>query len=242
LSTFVFVHGAAHGAWCWSPLLAYLEAPALALDLPGRGKRPGDLATLTAEHFADSVAADIEGAGLSDVILVGHSMAGLTLPRVAARIPERLERLVFVSCAVPPDGTKMMDILDSEVQAMASEMETSRVLSSGFTEDVAKHMFCNDMDEAQTQFVLDNLCPEAPGVLFEAGDLAGLAHPIPRTYVRLLRDQSLSQTVQDGCIAALGEVEVIVLDTGHNVMISDPAALARLLNGYLKRSGAESAV
>ena len=189
---------------------------------------------MTAERFADSVVADIERAGVADVILVGHSMAGVTLPRVAARIPERLERLVFVSCSVPPDGTKMIDILDPELQAMASEMDVSRVLSSGFTEDVARQMFCNDMDEAQTRFVLDNLCPEASGILFEPNDLAGLAHPIPRTYVRLLRDQSLSQSVQDGCIAALGEVEVVALDTGHNVMISDPKALARVLNGHLK--------
>jgi len=234
LSTFVLVHGGAHGAWCWSPLLPHLEAPALALDLPGRGKRPADLATVSAERFADSVVADIERAGLSDVILVGHSMAGLTLPRVAARIPERLERLVFVSCAVPPEGTKLIDILDSDVQAMAGEMEVGQVLSSGFSEGVARQMFCNDMDEAQTRFVLDNLCPEAPQILFEANDLAGLAHPIPRTYVRLLRDGSLSQSIQDRCIAALGEVEVVALDTGHNVMISNPEALAGVLNGYLK--------
>lgn len=234
MSTFVFVHGGAHGAWCWSPLLPYLEAPALALDLPGRGKRPADLATVTAERFADSVAADIERAELSDVILVGHSLAGLTLPRVAARIPERLERLVFVSCAVPPDGMQTLDILDPELQAMANEMEVSRVLSSGFTEEAAKQMFCNDMDEVQTRFVLDNLCPEAPGIVFEPNDLAGLAQPIPRTYVRLLRDQSLSQAVQDRCIAVLGDVEVVTLDTGHDVMVSNPKALAGVLNGTLK--------
>ena len=151
-----------------------------------------------------------------------------------ARIPERLERLVFLSSAVPPNGTRIFDLLDPEVQTMANEMEGSRVHSSGFTEEVAKQMFCNDMNEAQTQFVLDNLCPEAPGIIFEAYDLAGLAHPIPRTYVRLLRDQSLSQAVQDRCIAALGKVEVVALDAGHDVMISNPEALARLLNGYLK--------
>ncbi len=233
MSTFVLVHGGAHGAWCWSPLLPYLEAPALAIDLPGRGKRPADLATATAETFADSAAADIGRAGLSDVILVGHSMAGVTLPRVAQRVPERLERLVFVSCAVPGAGENMLDILDPEVRTMAGEID--RDLSSGLGDEVARQMFCNDMNEAQTRFVLDNLCPEASGILLEPNDLAGLAHPIPRTYVRLLRDQSLSQAVQDRCIAALGEVETVVLDTGHNVMVSNPEALASVLNGYLKR-------
>jgi len=235
MSTFVFVHGGAHGAWCWSPLLPHLEAPALAIDLPGRGKRPADLATATCDSFADSAAADIESAGLSDVILVGHSMAGLTLPRVAARIPERLERLVFVSCLVPPDGKRLQHIADPELQAAASETETAQRTASGLPEDVARHMFCNDMTEAQTRFVLDHCCPEAPGILLEPSDLTGLAQPIPRTYVRLLRDQALSQVVQDRSIAALGEVEVVALDTGHDVMISNPLALAGVLNSYLAR-------
>lgn len=234
MSTFVLVHGGAHGAWCWSPLLPHLEAAALALDLPGRGKRPADLAAASGESFAASAAADIERAGLTDVILVGHSMAGITLPRVADRIPERLERLVFVSCAVPRDGQTMFDLLDPDVQTMANEMEIGETLSVGFTEQRAREMFCNDMDEEQTKFVLDNLCPEAPQIITEANDLAGLRHPIPRTYVRLLRDQSLSLDVQDRCIAALGEVEVVELDTGHNVMVSSPQSLARVLNGLLK--------
>ena len=222
MSTFVFVHGGAHGAWCWSPLLPHLEAPALAIDLPGRGKRPADLATATCDSFADSATADIESAGLSDVILVGHSMAGL-------------ERLVFVSCLVPPDGKRLQDIAAAELQAAASETETAQRTASGLPEDVARYMFCNDMTEAQTRFVLDHCCPEAPGILLEPSDLTGLAQPIPRTYVRLLRDQALSQVVQDRSIAALGGVEVVALDTGHDVMISNPEALAGVLNAYLAR-------
>ena len=81
--------------------MPYLEAPALALDLPGRGRRPADLESITCEVWADSAVADIENAGLSDVILVGHSMAGLTLPRVLERIPERLARLMELIDTLP---------------------------------------------------------------------------------------------------------------------------------------------
>jgi pimeloyl-ACP methyl ester carboxylesterase len=234
VSTFVLVHGGAHGAWCWSPLVPLLEAPALALDLPGRANRPADLSAATGESFADSASADIERAALTDVILVGHSMAGVTLPRVAERIPERLERLVFVSCPVPTDGQTLLEILDPDVQSMASEMEIGETLSSGFSEKDAREMFCSDMNEEQTRFVLDHLCPEAPQILGETADLAGLRHPIPRTYVRLLRDQTLSLSLQDRCIAALGAVEVVDLDTGHDVMVSNPPALAGVLNALLK--------
>ena len=112
-------------------------------------------------------------------------------------------------------------------------MEIGETLSSGFAEQQAREMFCNDMDEQQTQFVLDHLCPEAPQIISEAADLAGLRHPIPRSYVRLLRDQTLSLEFQDRSIAALGTVEVLEIDNGHNVMVSNPQALAQLLNGLL---------
>jgi pimeloyl-ACP methyl ester carboxylesterase len=233
LSTFVLIHGGAHGAWCWSPLVPFLEAPALAVDLPGRGTRPGDLEKLTAADFAASVVADIERNGLTDVILVGHSMAGVTLPRVADRIPDRLERLVFVSCSVPRDGETVISLLDPEIREMAAQ-QMGATFSTGFTEDIATQMFCNDMDDVQTKFVLDHIGAEAPGIVTEPIDLSGLRHPIPRTYVRLLQDGSLSQDVQSQCIAALGEVEEVVLDTGHNVMVSSPEKLAAVLNRYLE--------
>jgi pimeloyl-ACP methyl ester carboxylesterase len=233
MSTFVLVHGGAHGAWCWSPLVPFLEAPALAVDLPGRGTRPAAVEKLTSADFAASVVADIEKNDLGDVILVGHSMAGMTLPRVADAVPDRLERLVFVSCSVPRDGENVISLLDPAIRAMA-EQQMGETFSTGFTEDVARQMFCNDMDEVQTRFVLDHIGPEAPGIVTEPVDLSGLRHPIPRSYVRLLQDGSLSQDTQSQCIAALGDVEEVVLDTGHNVMVSAPEKLAAVLNGYLR--------
>ena len=213
--------------------MPYLEAPALALDLPGRGRRPADLESITCEVWADSAVADIENAGLSDVILVGHSMAGLTLPRVLERIPERLARLVFVACSVPPDGGSILGELDADVAELAAAANARGVEELGLTEDQAVAMFCNGMDAVQTRFVLDNLCPEAPGPLSEPMRLAGMAQPVPRTYVKLLKDSTLSQEVQDAVIARLGDVEVKTLDVCHDAMVSHPRELAALLNDYL---------
>jgi len=233
LASFVLIHGGGHGAWCWGPLMPYLEAPALALDLPGRGRRPADLESITCEVWTDSAVVDIENAGLSDVILVGHSMAGLTLPRVLERIPERLARLVFVACSVPPEGGSILGELDADVAALAAAANATGVEELGLTEDQAVAMFCNGMDAVQTRFVLDNLCPEAPGPLSEPMRLAGMAQPVPRTYVKLLQDATLSQEVQDAVIARLGDVEVKTLDVCHDAMVSHPRELAALLNAYL---------
>ena len=234
MPTFVLIHGAVHGAWCWSPLVPFLEAPALALDLPGRGKRPANLEQVTCQTFADSAVADIERAGLTDVILVGHSMAGVTLPRIADRIPERLARLVFVACAVPRHGESVIDLLDLGSGPVVPESVED--LSRPMDVKSAREMFCNDMDESQTNFVLSQIGPEAPRILGEPTDLGGLRHAIPRTYVRLLQDGAVPLDTQDRCIAALDGADVVDLDTGHDVMVSNPQALAKVLNAFLAGS------
>jgi hypothetical protein len=91
-------------------------------------------------------------------------------------------------------------------------------------------MFCNDMDEEQTRFVLRNLCGEAAGPMSEPS-LAGLRGSTPRSYVKLLRDQALTPEMQDGFIRNAGpKTEVHELDAGHNAMISRPRELAAILN------------
>ena len=73
--------------------------------------------------------------------------------------------------------------------------------------------------------------PEAGRVLQDPCDLSGLAHPIPRTWIRLTQDQAGTIEMQDQFIANLGGAEVIDLACGHMAMISQPAALAAILDG-----------
>ena len=224
---FVLIHGGAHGAWCWQPLLEHLAAPALAVDLPGRAGRPGDLETLSVRDFAAAVVEDVEQAGLSRVVLVGHSMAGLTIPLVLERIPERVAHVALVSCVLPREGESVLDAIGTPVE------QRPRSPADLLSEAVAREMFCNDMDEAQTRFVLERLCPESVRVMNEPARTAGLRAAVPRCYVKLLRDQALSPPLQDEFIARAGPAcAVHELDAGHNAMISRPAELAAVLNEF----------
>ena len=101
-------------------------------------------------------------------------------------------------------------------------------------------MFCNDMTEEQTQLVLSRTGTEAAAVFGETISRVGIPPDLPKTYVRLLRDQALTPSDQDAAIAALrdspgGTVDVVDLDTGHDVMISAPEALAAVLSGFSAR-------
>jgi pimeloyl-ACP methyl ester carboxylesterase len=92
LPDLVLVHGGAHAGDCWDLVVAELhcqepELRTLAVDLPGRGRSPGDLATATIGEWVNSVVDDIERERLGDIVIVGHSMAGVTVPGVVGRIP-----------------------------------------------------------------------------------------------------------------------------------------------------------
>jgi pimeloyl-ACP methyl ester carboxylesterase len=227
--TFVLVHGGGFDGRCWEPLVPLLDGEVLAVDLPGRD---GD-ASVTVDDFADAVASAIVERDWTDVTLVGHSLAGITLPRVAGLIPQRLRQLVFVSASVPPEGVSVLDVLgtlSSTVAEVAAQIGDAVVDERGVLHpDFAAAMFCNDMDDATKAWTLARMTPEVMGVIATPMTLAGLGS-VPRTYVRLLQDQSLTLDAQDRMIATLEPCAVVDLDVAHMAMISAPTHLAALLN------------
>lgn len=246
---FILVHGGAHGAWCWQPMLPHLASRAVAIDLPPRAIRgvttavppPPETARIGLAEFADAVLVAADEARLERFVLVGHSMGGLTIAEVARRAPQRVAQLVFVSCLVPPEGGSVVDALPEAIRDMTREaMTRARAgdvsLGPGMDDALKRHMFCNDMDEEQTRFVLERCGHECPSAFLDAATRAGIPPALPKTYVRLLRDQALEPAVQDEQIANLraspgGAVTVLELDCGHDAMVSRPAELAALLNG-----------
>ena len=76
---FILIHGAQHSSRCWEPIIDLLDAPALRIDLPGRGQHPTPLDQVHLNDFIESAVEDIETAEAHDTVLVGHSMAGLSI-------------------------------------------------------------------------------------------------------------------------------------------------------------------
>jgi pimeloyl-ACP methyl ester carboxylesterase len=234
--TYVLIHGGGHGAWCWDALIPHLSGPTLAVDLPGRAGKRGDLATLQVADFADSVLEDIARAGCDRVVLVGHSIAGVTLPVVANRLGDRVVHAVFVSCVVPPEGGRVVDTIAPLLRWLCVRAYRRGSRELVFPRRLSAHLFCNDMDRHTARAVLDRITPDAMGVTLEPVSRAGCFSSIPRTYIKLSRDKTLPQRRQDGMISNLGEAHVLELDAGHDAMISRPIELARLIELATERS------
>src|SRR5262245_30692745 len=90
---FVLVHGPSHGAWCWSEVASELHRRghrAVAVDLPGHGRRAAEARRASVAAYARAVADAMAREGVSRAVLVGHSMAGIVIPKVTELVPERI--------------------------------------------------------------------------------------------------------------------------------------------------------
>lgn len=98
--TFVLLHGIGMGRSIYLGLVRRLQGRVIALDLPGFGEAPEPVRTLTMERHADLVAAYLRHAGLSDVIVIGHSMGSQIGAELAARHPSLVGGLVLAGPTV----------------------------------------------------------------------------------------------------------------------------------------------
>jgi pimeloyl-ACP methyl ester carboxylesterase len=231
----VLIHGGAHAADCWDLTVAELarhapELRVLAVDLPGRGNRPAELSTVTVADWVDSVVADVEQAGMKDVVVAGHSMAGLVVPGVIEKLGHpRAREAIFVAAFVPPQGSTILEFLGGPLVVLA---RAGARLGKEFPMPgaAARLAFWNGMTVAEQRFARARLYSESVGVLTEKADRSAMPDDVPRTWILTLRDRSLSSRRQRRYIEELGGVDsVICVDTCHDVMYSEPERLARIL-------------
>jgi pimeloyl-ACP methyl ester carboxylesterase len=129
MAHFVLVHGAWHGAWCWSrvqPALVRAGHVAHAVTLTGVGERAHLLhKDITLTTHIDDVTNLIYAEELRDVVLVVHSYAGILGTAVADRMPGRLQHLVYLDACIPEPGESWSschsaDTRDSRISAAAT--------------------------------------------------------------------------------------------------------------------------
>jgi pimeloyl-ACP methyl ester carboxylesterase len=226
---FVLVHGGVHTGRAWEALVPQLCAPAVAVDLPGRGGPPGELHGLTLPAFVNELVEAIEGVESDEVVLVGHSLAGVVLPSAAALLPDRIRHVVFISCAVPLPGSSVLSTLPPGLRGAVS-MWARRRNTLVLPRLAGRVMFGNGLTANQRSAVLDQLCPEPWNLILEPVPDYQLPAALPRTYVVLRRDHALPVSFQRRQIRNLEPCARVDLDAGHEAFIACPEALAAIMN------------
>lgn len=199
--------------------------------MPGHGSTPGDLTTVSIADCVRSAVEQVEAAGLGEVIVVGHSLAGLTVPGIVAALgPSRVREMILAASCLPVQGSAIVDTLVGPLAWYVRRAVQLRTPPSTTPNLLSALIFCNGMTRAQRRFTLARIHPEAVTVIAEAVDRSGLPEDIPRTWILTLRDHALFRHVQMRSIEALGGVDTLIpIDTCHDLMISEPRQLAEIL-------------
>lgn len=232
--SYVLVHGGASTARFWDrlvPLLTADGAAALAVDLPGRGDRPADLATLTVDDEVASVVADVHAAGVDDVVLVAHSSGGLVVPGVVAGLEGRVRRIVLNAASVPPEGGTGLDCMKPSHRARIEQARDAGLpmLTPGpppDPESLRESYGGAPLDDETLAYVVDRIVPDTLHHYFQPVRWS-LAAGVPVTYVVNERDRAVPPALQDEMLARLpSPPDVVRLDTGHIPAVTMPRAFA----------------
>ncbi len=219
----VLVHGTNHSAACWDSVLAHLVAPAIAVDLPGRGSRPATIENVTLDDCVQVVIDSADQAGFERCVLVGHSLGAMTVTETAWRHPERVAALIYVGGAVPAPGESC------SVAVNGAEMPPGSVMAS---EERLRTFYGNDMTDEQWDEYWKGLVPDSAALLNSR--LTGYPSDIPMTYVSMTDDVGVPPALAEQMIANLGaDVDHRVLSAGHIVMVTKPKELAAIINGVV---------
>jgi pimeloyl-ACP methyl ester carboxylesterase len=235
MTTFALVHGAWHGAWCWERLTP---------ELSGRGHRvvavdlPSEDETATFEVYADTVVAALDQSGCAagdDLVVVGHSLGGHTLPWVALRRPVR--HLVYLCALVADPGRSLAN------QDKTEPMLNPRHLDALSTPDgpagstkwvdgaLARSLLYDDCPADVVGAAVKRLRPQSIHPMRQRSALADL-RVAPSTYVLCTDDQMVNPEWSRA--AAMGRLgaPIIELPGGHSPFYSRPAALADVLDRF----------
>jgi pimeloyl-ACP methyl ester carboxylesterase len=221
VSIFALVHGAWHGPWCWdrlTPLLQERGYEVIVPDLPSADTELG------LEDYADA----IEGAlgDADDVILVPHSLGGLSGPVVAARPP--LKALVYLCALVPEPGLTFVEQLSAAEEPILTIGGGREVDEQGRSHwpnrDATLRIMYSDLDPEEASWAFERLRPQAQKSQGEPspGPPADLrVESIVGTEDRMVSPDWSRRVARE----RLG-VEPVEIPTGHFPMITHPELLA----------------
>jgi pimeloyl-ACP methyl ester carboxylesterase len=236
MASFVMIHGAWHGGWCFDPLRQRLEGAGhrlIAPDLPGMGGDEETLGRVTLDGWAQFVADLCRAQRPDPVILCGHSRGGLVISQAAEAAPEAIDALVYLCAMLLPPGMsraawKADQLPNPDFEAIIAPTDSGNgtVIDRAGAAAVFAQLSPPDLAAAaMARLVADPVQPQtAPLHLTDAR-----YGSVPRHYVECRHDRTIALADQRRMQAAQPCATVTALDADHSPFLSAPAALAETL-------------
>lgn len=245
-ATFVLVPGQWTGAFVWqtvAPLLRAAGHDVYAVTCTGLGERV-HLASpaIDLDTFVTDVVNVLEYEDLHDVILVGHSFAGMIITGVAEKSPERLAQVVYFDADVPKDGQNFYDVLTPEMrdaEILADVMGGVEADMLGFRPvmpGVVEWLRGSIADPAEADWFIARLVPHPELSNLQRVRVGNPAAALPKAFILCTADKDLMADPQTDSLVLAAERarsdpnwRVIEMDDTHMANLNDPQGTAEAL-------------
>jgi pimeloyl-ACP methyl ester carboxylesterase len=227
--TFVLVHGAWHGGWCWCRVADRLRASGHIVFTPtltGLGERAHllhpdiDLSL----HVAD-VLGLIKCERLNNIVLVGHSYGGFVISGVAEAVANKISSIVFLDAFIPDNGESLLDVVQPAVQDVIQD-----VLDRGDTTVPVRDAAAFKVNEKDRPWVDSLATPQPIGTMTEKIKLTGARERVAtKAYIRAAGYPNVSFDKACARTKADRSWRTYEVPCGHDVMIDKPDRLAEIL-------------
>lgn len=231
---FVFVPGSFHASWCWykmQPLLSKAGNTSEAIDLPAHGRDTTPVAQVTLDSYVDAVCKVLEKYSES-VILIGHSRAGIVISQVGERMPDKVEKLVYLCAFLIPDGEPMVaTALTDADSALVSNLIFNEAEGWHFPqESIIAKAFYNDCSEEDVALCSRLLTKEPNAPVGTPLQLSAANYGrVKKAYIHTSLDNTITYPLQKKMAERIPVDQTFELKAGHSPFLSQPAALAEIL-------------
>jgi pimeloyl-ACP methyl ester carboxylesterase len=231
MSTYVLVHGAWHGGWCWGAVAKILRARGHTVFTPtqtGLGERRHLMSkTITLDTFVEDIVNVIHFEQLTDVVLVGHSFGGNAISGTADRMGERIRHLFYLDASMLQNGQRPFDLLPKDVV----EQRIKLAEASGGVSVPAPPASAFGVNDPALQKMLEARLTPHPFSTFQSP--LKLAHPVtngrPATYI-VCNDPIYGPLQAARDFVKANGIPTAEIATGHDAMVTAPQALADLID------------
>lgn len=234
MTTYILVHGAWHGGWCWHRIVAQLQRAShhvVAPDLNSLGRDRTPPEGIKLETWTEQIAALVQ-AQAEPVVLVGHSRGGIVLSTVAEQLPDKVRTLVYLTAFLVENGRSLRETAAEDPHSLvgAAMQVAPDHLTASVREELVREAFygqCTDADVALAKSLLvpEPLAPLAARLRLSQERFGR----VPRVYIECTQDRAITLAAQRRMQAALPCRERITLDSDHSPFFSHAEQLADVL-------------
>ena len=241
--TYILVHGAGHGAWCWKKVIPFLESKGCNIitpDLPSIGHDTALLANITLDDDVKKVT-DAANAADGKVVLIGHSSGGVVISQAAELLgSEKIDKLIYIDAFLPQNGESVLSIAgkinESTKDVSSSNSAEPRPELLIFSEDkksckwnpeLVEQIFYHDCSPEDVDFAKARLSWQAVATLATPAHLSDSNYgAIKKYYILCTQAKDMDKSILTSYVHC---EKVYELPSSHSPFFSMPEKLVDII-------------